>query len=82
MNQILYMQAGIAILYMKKRNLSPKEFLKLDKKIDILGFIREGYDVFHLMGDQGILDEIEGYVYATTQESTLPAVSVSAPAQS
>ncbi len=82
MNQILYMQAGIANLYMKKRNLSPKEFLKLDKKIDILGFIREGYDVFHLMGDQGILDEIEGYVYATTQESTLPAVSVSAPAQS
>jgi len=62
MNQILYMQAGIANLYMKKRNLSPKEFLKLDKKIDILGFIREGYDVFHLMGDQGILDEIEEYV--------------------
>jgi len=62
MNQILYMQAGIANLYMKKRDLSPKEFLKLDKKIDILGFIREGYDVFHLMGDQGILDEIEEYV--------------------
>jgi len=62
MNQILYMQAGIANLYMKKRNLSPDEFLKLDKKIDILGFIREGYDVFHLMGDQGILDEIEEYV--------------------
>jgi hypothetical protein len=38
------------------------EFLKLDKKIDILGFIREGYGVFHLMGDQGILDEIEEYV--------------------
>jgi len=62
MNQILYMQAGIANLYMKKRKLSPKEFLRLDKKIDILGFIREGYDVFHLMGDQGILDEIEEYV--------------------
>jgi len=62
MNQILYMQAGIANLYMKKRDLSPKEFLKLDEKIDILGFIREGYDVFHLMGDQGILNEVEEYV--------------------
>jgi hypothetical protein len=62
MNQILYMQAGIANLYMKKRNLSPKDFLKIDKEIDILGFIHEGYDVFHLMGDQGILDEIEEYV--------------------
>jgi len=39
-----------------------KEFLKLDKKVDILGFIREGYGVFHLMGDEGILNEIEDYV--------------------
>lgn len=64
MNQILYMQAGIANLFMKKRNLSPKEFLKIDKKIDILGFIREGYDIFHLMGDDGILIEVEEYVRA------------------
>jgi hypothetical protein len=68
MNQILYMQAGIANLYMKKRDLSPDEFLKLDKKIDILGFIREGYGVFHLMGDQGILDEIEEYVREAVAE--------------
>jgi hypothetical protein len=62
MDQILYMQAGIANLYMKKRKLSPMEFLKLDKKVDILGFIREGYDLFHLMGDKGILNEIDEYV--------------------
>jgi hypothetical protein len=60
------MQAGIANLYMKKRGLSPKEFLKLDKKIDILGFIREGYEVFHLTGDQGVLMEIEEYVRMKT----------------
>jgi hypothetical protein len=47
---------------MKKHKLSPKEFLNLDKKVDILGFINEGYDVFHLMGDKGILNEVDEYV--------------------
>ena len=62
MDQILFMQAGIANMYMKKHRLSPKEFLKLDKKLDILGFIREGYEPFHLMGDIGILNEVEDYI--------------------
>ena len=62
MDQILFMQAGIANMYMKKHRLSPKEFLKLDKKIEILGFIQEGYEPFHLMGDKGIMSEVEEYV--------------------
>jgi hypothetical protein len=62
MNQILFMQTGIANMYMKKHKLSPEEFLTLDKKFDILGFIREGYEPFHLMGDKGILSEVEEYV--------------------
>ena len=64
MNQVLYMQAGIANMYMKKHKLTPGEFLKLDKKFDILGFIQEGYEPFHLMGDKGILNELEEYVKA------------------
>ena len=66
MDQVLFMQAGIANMFMKKHRLSPKEFLKLDKKIDILGFIREGYEPFHLMGDNGILIEVEEYVSRRT----------------
>ena len=62
MDPILFMQVGIANMYMKKHQLSPKEFLKLDKKLDILGFIREGYEPFHLMGDKGILREVEEYI--------------------
>ena len=64
MDQVLYMQTGIANMYMKKHKLSPKEFLKLDKKFDILGFIQEGYEPFHLMGDKGILNELDEYVKA------------------
>ena len=62
MDQVLYMQASIANMYMKKHKLTPKEFLKMDKKIDILGFIQEAYEPFHLMGDRGILREVEDYV--------------------
>jgi len=62
MDQILFMQAGIANMYMKKHGLSPKEFLKLDKKYNILNFIHEGYEPFHLMGDKGILIEVENYI--------------------
>lgn len=62
MDQVLYMQAGTAAMYMREHKMTPKEFLELDKKLDILGFIREGYEPFHLMGDKGILKEVEEYV--------------------
>ena len=66
MDHVLYMQAGIVNMYMKKYKISPKEFLKLDRKLDILGFIQKGYEPFHLMGDRGILSEVEGYVRLKT----------------
>jgi hypothetical protein len=56
------MQAGIANMYMKKHGLTPKEFVELDRRLDILGFIHEGYEPFHLMGDKGILEEVEEYI--------------------
>ena len=66
MDQVLFLQAGISNMYMRKHKLSPKEFLKLDKKIDILGFLQEGYEPFHLMGDKGILCELEEYIKLKT----------------
>ena len=35
----------------------------LDAKIDILGFLRLGYEPFHVTGDEGILDELDAYVF-------------------
>jgi hypothetical protein len=62
MDHILHMQVGITNQFMKRHNMSPQEFLELDREVDILGFIETGYDVFHLMGDKGILAEIDRYV--------------------
>lgn len=63
MNPKVFMQAEIANAYMKKHKLSAKKFLALDKKHNILEFIEKGYEPFHLMGNKGILKELEELYY-------------------
>ncbi|MDR1112126.1 MAG: DUF3791 domain-containing protein [Deltaproteobacteria bacterium] len=58
---VLSMQARIARLYRQRHDMGISEFLDLDRKVDILGFIEIGYGPFHLMGDEGILDEVDDY---------------------
>jgi hypothetical protein len=58
---VAVMQTQIARLYRKRHNIGIREFLELDRKVDILGYIETGYEPFHLMGDEGILDEIDDY---------------------
>jgi len=50
---------------MERHGLSPEEFLALDAQKDILGFLRLGYEPFHLTGDEGILEELDYYVFGT-----------------
>jgi hypothetical protein len=42
--------------------MSVDEFVKLDRKTDILPFIADAYEPFHLTGDPGILEEVDEYV--------------------
>ena len=64
-NPIAFLQIHISRLFMERHNLSPEDFLALDKQKDILGFLRMGYEPFHLTGDEGILDELDAYVYGS-----------------
>jgi hypothetical protein len=64
LNQILYLQAEIAHLYMKQHKLRPAAFLELDKKYGLLDFLETGFEPFHLTGPQGVLNELEEYVEA------------------
>jgi len=61
-NQVLFLQVEIANEYMKKYNISPAEFTDLDDKYAILEFIEEGYEPFHLTGNEGILEELHEYI--------------------
>jgi len=61
-NQVLLLQIEIANEYMKKYNISLNEFNELDEKYAILEFIEDGYEPFHLTGNEGILEEIHEYI--------------------
>jgi len=61
-NPVAYLQIHISRLFMERHGLSPEEFFALDAEKDILGFLRLGYEPFHLTGDEGILEELDAYV--------------------
>jgi hypothetical protein len=58
---VAFLMARASRLYMARHGLTDEEFLELDEKKDILGFIKDAYEALHLTGDEGILDEIDAY---------------------
>ena len=60
---VAFLQISISRLFMERHRLSPEEFLALDAAKDIIGFLRLGYEPFHLTGDEGVLEELDAYVY-------------------
>jgi hypothetical protein len=60
---VAFLQIHISRLFMERHNLTPKAFLALDREKDILKFLRLGYEPFHLTGDEGVLEELDAYVY-------------------
>ena len=62
---VIFLQIHISRLFMERHKLSPQDFLSLNEEKDILGFLRMGYEPFHLTGDEGILEELDVYVYGS-----------------
>ena len=60
---VAFLQAHISRMFMERHRLTPEAFLTLDARKDILGFLRMGYEPFHLTGDEGVLEELDAYVY-------------------
>ena len=61
-DHVLYMQIRVANLYRNAHNISISDFLELDRKTDFLSFVADAYELFHLTGDPGILEEVDDYV--------------------
>ena len=57
-----YLQTQIANLYIRRHGITPQEFIMLDSECDVLGFLRDGYEPFHLTGTEGVLREVEDYI--------------------
>jgi len=58
-NNIAFLQAGIALKFMRRHNLTPLQFVTMDKEYHILHLLEVVYEPFHLSGDEGILDELD-----------------------
>jgi hypothetical protein len=61
-DHVLYMQIRVANLYRKAHQMTIADFLKLDRQTDLLPFVADAYEPFHLTGDPGILEEVDDYV--------------------
>jgi hypothetical protein len=61
-NEVAYFQVGIARKYMRRHELTPLQFVEMDKQYHILHLLEVGYEAFHLTGDEGVLDEIDEIV--------------------
>jgi len=62
LNQIAHLQTEVAHTFIRQRNLTPADFILLDQKYNILHFLEIGYEIFHLIDTQGIIDEVDEYI--------------------
>jgi hypothetical protein len=70
-NHVLYMQIRVANLYRQAHRMTIADFLKLDREADLLSFIAEAYEIFHLTGDAGIIEEIDDYVRSALKSKAI-----------
>ncbi|MDR1136452.1 MAG: DUF3791 domain-containing protein [Clostridiales Family XIII bacterium] len=71
LNQVAHLQTEVAHAYMREHILKPTDFVDLDRKYGILRFIENGYELFHLTGTQGILNEIDDYICIQREHSEI-----------
>ena len=72
LNQVAHLQTEVAHAYMREHNLKPADFIDLDRVYGILRFIEEGYEPFHLTGTEGVIDEVDDYIYIQREKRRFP----------
>ena len=60
--QIIYMQTRMIRLASEMWDMSIETIVKLFTKYNVLKYIEECFDLFHMEGDQAILEDITAYL--------------------
>ncbi len=60
--QIIYMQTRLIRLASEKWNRPIDQIARLFAKHGVLKYIEECFEIFHVEGDEAILEDIEGYL--------------------
>ncbi len=63
-DQILFMQIRLIRMMAEKNNLTLKQSAELFDKFNVLPFIREGFGIFHVEGDEAVFDEVIQFLKA------------------
>ena len=61
-NPIIFLQVRYIRMIMQHYNITTKEFLELNKQKNIIGFLRDNYESFHLTGEDGVMEELCSFV--------------------
>ncbi|MCR5621576.1 MAG: DUF3791 domain-containing protein [Treponema sp.] len=62
--QILFMQIRILRMMAERYSLSLKQVAEIFGQYDVLPFIREGFGIFHVEGDEAVFEEVKAYLLA------------------
>ena len=61
-SQILFMQIRILRIASTRLRRSFKETAMLFREYDVLPYIREGYGIFHVEGDDAVYEDVKKYL--------------------
>ena len=60
--QILFMQIRILRMMAEKYELTLKHAAQIFKTYNVLPFIREGFGIFHVEGDEAVFEEVKDFL--------------------
>ena len=60
--QILFMQIRLLRMMAEKYGLTLKQAAQIFAAYNVLPFIREGFGIFHVAGDEAVFEEVKGFL--------------------
>ena len=67
-SQILFMQIRMMRITAKRLKRSLKDTAMLFRQYDVLPYIREGYGIFHVEGDDAVYEDVKKYLISKGAE--------------
>lgn len=62
--QILFMQIRLLRMLAYKAGLTLKQAAQIFDTYNVLSFIREGFGIFHVEGDEAVFEEVKAFLKA------------------
>ena len=62
--QILFMQIRILRMMAERFSFSLKQAAEIFSTYNVLPFIREGFGIFHVEGDEAVFEEVKAYLHS------------------